>query len=167
MARISHSFTMGVAPAQAEAMFVRDIAPELHRDRGFSLERQAPGRLVFSDGVVDPGQVFDAEEAATEETDADARSADAPSLVADSEAPPTTKAATLRPSRGANMPVAKSRFYGALRRLTGRQINVDFEAEPTGTRVTLSGSAQRDIRDALSRLGQPGHWPATADEPHD
>jgi hypothetical protein len=33
--------------------------------------------------------------------------------------------------------------------------------------VTLKGSIDRDVRDALARLGTPGHWPATANDPHD
>jgi hypothetical protein len=56
---------------------------------------------------------------------------------------------------------AFSRDY-TLRRLTGHRITVAFSAEMTGTTVAVSGHAERRIRDAICRLGQPGHWPAGA-----
>jgi hypothetical protein len=50
---------MPIEPEQAQAMFVRDIAPELHKLRGFSLYKNKPGRLAFGDGrdlsVHEPG----------------------------------------------------------------------------------------------------------------
>jgi hypothetical protein len=52
--------------------------------------------------------------------------------------------------------------YAGLRRLTARRIKIDFAATPTGTTVTITGHAQREIRDALDRLGEPGHWPNAA-----
>jgi hypothetical protein len=59
------------------------------------------------------------------------------------------------------------RMYGALRRLTARHIKVRFEPEATGTRVTLSGSAEKVVANGLDKLGLQGHWPETADRPHD
>jgi hypothetical protein len=35
-------------------MFVRDIAPELARDRDFEISRERPGQLIFGDGAA-PG----------------------------------------------------------------------------------------------------------------
>lgn len=48
--RVDHEFTMHVQPAAAQAMFVRDIAPGLHRLRGFSVYRDEPGELALGDG---------------------------------------------------------------------------------------------------------------------
>lgn len=41
-------------PEQAQEQFVEDIAPELHRKAALALYKQEPGRLAFSDGIVDP-----------------------------------------------------------------------------------------------------------------
>jgi hypothetical protein len=54
VAKIERSFSKSVSPELAQEMFVRDIAPDLHRDQGFTLYEQEPGHLAFSDGVVDP-----------------------------------------------------------------------------------------------------------------
>jgi hypothetical protein len=48
--RIRHTFTMRQEPGDAQAMFVRDIAPDLHRLRGFTLYKNEPGELAFGDG---------------------------------------------------------------------------------------------------------------------
>jgi hypothetical protein len=50
-------------------------------------------------------------------------------------------------------------------RLTGHHIYVSFSAGITGATVTVSGRAEREIRDAVDRLGQPGEWPDTAPHP--
>lgn len=54
MARIDHSFSMNVLPADAQELFVRDIAPELRRHGGFVATKDENGHLVLSDGIVDP-----------------------------------------------------------------------------------------------------------------
>ncbi len=106
---------MPVAPARAQAMFVRDIAPALHRLRGFSLYENVPGRLAFGDGR--------------------------------------------------DLPVAEVGVLGPprwMRRISERRITVTFTAEATGTRVIVKGGAERDARDALQQLGEPGRWPENA-----
>jgi hypothetical protein len=104
-------------------MFVRDIAPELHRLRGFSIYRNDPGRLALGDGrdlsTADWGMRY----------------------------------------RGKAGP---GRW---MRRFSERHIRVTFTAEPPGTRVTLTGGAERDAREALRKLGELGHWPNTATPP--
>jgi hypothetical protein len=94
---------MPVEPTQAQAMFVTDIAPELHKLRGFSLYKDVPGMLAFGDG---------------------------------------------RNLSGGEPGVAGEPALW-MRRLSERRIRVSFTAEPPGTRVTLRGGAERDVRDAL------------------
>ncbi len=50
---------MQVPPEQAQAMFVRDIAPELSRGRGFYLAREQPGKLDFRDQKSEPGEIVE------------------------------------------------------------------------------------------------------------
>jgi len=121
LARVDASFQIGVPPERAQAMFVRDIASELTRVRQFQLVEERPGRLEFSDGIVD-------------------------------------LAAYAGNDRG---------LYAELRNLTARHIHAAFLPDPEGTLVELTGHAETDVRDALHRLGIPGHWPETADDPHD
>jgi len=49
--------------------------------------------------------------------------------------------------------------YEGLRRAFARRIKVAFELEGTGTKVTIRGHVERDVRSALELLGRPGHWP--------
>ncbi len=100
---------MRVSPERAQEMFIRDIAPELHRAGAFSLYRQRPGSLAFSDGLVSAYE--------------------------------------------------DGGLYSFLRRALSRRIKVSFQPDGAGTVVALNGGAGRNIRDALDRLGQPGHWP--------
>lgn len=53
------------------------------------------------------------------------------------------------------------------RRLWGPHIEVTFESDILGTKVTLRGSCEQSVRAALEQLGSQGHWPETADQPHD
>jgi hypothetical protein len=55
IARIDHSFTIDKPAELAQAMFVRDIAPELAKDRDFQIAHERPGQLVFSDGIATAG----------------------------------------------------------------------------------------------------------------
>jgi hypothetical protein len=54
MARIDHSFAMIALPADAQELFARDIAPELHRHGGLVAAKDENGHVVFSDATVDP-----------------------------------------------------------------------------------------------------------------
>jgi hypothetical protein len=120
VARIDRTFSMQMAPEQAQALFASDIAPELHRAGGFVRYKEEPGYLAFSDGIVDP-MAF----------------------------------------------AGRDGFdYSMLRRLLAHRIKVDFVQEVAGTRVTVRGSAALEIRDAINRLGQAGHWPSNRDDPH-
>jgi hypothetical protein len=49
VARIRHSFSVPLEPEQAQAMFVRDIAPDLRRLGGFVLYKNEHGCLAFGD----------------------------------------------------------------------------------------------------------------------
>lgn len=51
--------------------------------------------------------------------------------------------------------------------LLARHIHVEFVAEAGGTLVTLRGHAEKNICDAIDRLGTPDHWPEIANRPHD
>jgi hypothetical protein len=52
--RINHSFSLSDAPEQAQAWFIREIAPELQRIGGFGLDKEKPGLLLFTDRPADP-----------------------------------------------------------------------------------------------------------------
>jgi hypothetical protein len=121
VARVEKTFVMQVPPEKAEDMFVRDLAPELAKDRGFHITREQPGRLVFSDVPIESTQSLDLRYGASlEELD-----------------------------------------------LLARHIRVEFTPEGAGTQVRLHGHAEKDIRDAIDKLGTPNHWPEIADLPHD
>lgn len=145
MARIDRSFSLDRPPEQAQAMFVRDIAPELARDRDFGIVRERPGELIFSQrAAADSLQLEeDLEEPVEEHRDA----------IADAGAPGWRFNA----------------FHGAddLAGALPRHIRVEFTGEGTGTRVHVHGHVERDVCHALEKLGTPQHWPETADLPHD
>ncbi len=112
---------MQVPPEKAEEMFVRDLAPELAKDRGFHITREKPGHLVLSDVPIEsPGFNTYGRGADLEEVD-----------------------------------------------VLARHIRVEFTAEGGGTLVKLHGHAEKDIGDAIDKLGTPDHWPEIADRPHD
>lgn len=46
-----------------------------------------------------------------------------------------------------------------VRQGTKHRITVEFAARGTGTCVTLTGSVESGVRDALHDLGEPGKWP--------
>jgi hypothetical protein len=54
MAKVDHTFVMSEAPEQAQAMFVAEIVPELHRKAELAMCDDEPGHVLFSDGIVDP-----------------------------------------------------------------------------------------------------------------
>jgi hypothetical protein len=55
--------------------------------------------------------------------------------------------------------------YALLRRGSANRVKIVFESEGSGARVTITGRAAREIRDALDRLGQPGQWPDAGRHP--
>jgi hypothetical protein len=123
-------------------MFVRDIAPELARDRDFKIAHERPGQLIFSDGF-GPGSGVDPkfEESSQKWED-----------------PARPNAAF----GGGVMQISED-----LPAMFPRHIQVDFSAEVTGTRVRVHGHVERDVRHGLELLGTPQHWPEIADQPHD
>ncbi len=48
MARLRHNFEMGESPADAEARFLEEIAPELDRNAELRLCKRRPGLLEFA-----------------------------------------------------------------------------------------------------------------------
>jgi hypothetical protein len=166
VAKVSNSFSMDMPPERAQAMFLRDIAPELGRDGSFFLYEDEPGLLAFSDGVIDAPEGFEEDEDVPEEPAADAG------------IPEGTGEGVIGLRRG-GFPVEGSelslgggkapavlrrepRLYGRLRRLFARRVKVRFAAQQAGTSVTISGSAHRLVARGLNNLGQQGHWPEIA-----
>ncbi len=156
MARIDHTFSVDKPPDVAQAMFVRDIAPDLARDRGFEITRERPGELVFSDGTA-PGSDVDPdfEESAPEPQDSQEREASG------------TVRAPMGPSEPPTPLLDASFVSDDIPALLARHIHVDFSAQGAGTRVRVHGHVERDIRHGLELLGTPQHWPEIADQPHD
>ena len=150
IARIDHSFTIDKPAELAQAMFVRDIAPELAKDRDFQIAHERPGQLVFIDGIATAGD----EESVLEEGTHD-------------EQP------------WARLPVRNPRWTGRFLRsvdrgasedLAGvlpRHIKVEFTPEGAGTCVHVHGHVEHDVCHGLELLGTPRHWPEIADQPHD
>ena len=145
---------MDKAPAVAQAMFVRDIAPELASDRDFQITAERPGELIFSDGVP-PGS----DEAGTEFEESAEQKEDLGRVDAPAGGDP-------------NNPVLQEINAAALApedlpRLLRRHIHIDFTAEGSGTSVRVHGHVERDVCHGLKLLGTPQHWPEIADRPHD
>ena len=133
-------------------MFVRDIAPELARDRDFEIVRERPGQLVFSDGVAPGSDVEgDLEESSQEREDRGSEDAPIPG----------------NPTVGLGVPLNASLVPDDLPALFARHIRVDFSPEGNGTLVHVDGHLERDVRHGLDLLGTPQHWPETADQRHD
>ncbi len=163
MARIDHSFSMEKPPEVAQSMFVRDIAPELAKDRDFEIRRESPGELIFSDGAA-PGRDVDPDFEESSQEREDRGSSDFPlgRDVADegSASPPSGFEL-----RGPNLDA--SLVSEGLDGVYARHICIEFKAEGASTVVRIHGHLERDLQHALERLGTPDHWPATADLPHD
>jgi len=157
---------MDVPPEQGQAMFVRDLVPDLHKDGGFVLYNEGPGLLEFSDGVVPEassssfGEMVDADVVGHPEENEE------PDLAETAPRGPATIFSGEH--KGATMPGGENTGQNSgLRHWLSRRIRVEFSTAPSGTLVTLKGRVGRDMRDALGRLGSAGHWPATAGDPHD
>jgi hypothetical protein len=50
--------------------------------------------------------------------------------------------------------------YVLLRRITAHRLRVSFEQRRAGTHITIRGGATPEVRQAINRLGEPGHWPS-------
>jgi hypothetical protein len=152
VAHIDYSFEMSGNPDAAQALFMRDIEPELARAGRFHLVREHPGGLVFDDALT--------------EEDADAVElqpgpGDEEQLTDDPRA-----AAGDIVAGGLTGKLTAPRPLGPGGDLLSRHLHVDFSAGDSGTVVRVHGRARRALRDALKRLGTTGHWPETADRPH-
>lgn len=157
MARVRHSFEIDLLPPEAQDLFERDILPSLYRGSAFRLAEERAGVLILSDGLVDVNRVFDPRRAA---------GAGPPPRRREPLGPPATERPRPRPRMmGVIAPNVEHRqpwLYAGLRRLSSRKLTVTFSAEEGRTRVRIAGSAERRVRDALSRLGEPGGWPERA-----
>ncbi len=134
-------------------MFVRDIAPELARDRDFQVVRERPGQLVFSDGVP-PDPI----EAGSELEESSGQKEDLGSMNAPAGGDPSDPL-----MRNINARLVPD----DVPRLLPRHMHVDFSAAGSGTSVRVHGHLERDVCHGLKLLGTPQHWPETADQPHD
>jgi hypothetical protein len=150
IARIDHTFSIDRPPEVTQAMFVRDVAPELAKDRGFQIVHERPGQLVFSDGSEPSPETVSLLEG-------DAQEREEPWNEPDLE----------------QGPVAATRMLGLLgaadnlAEVLPRHIRVDFTPEGSGTSVRVHGHVEHDVRHGLELLGTARHWPEIADEPHD
>lgn len=160
MARLSHTFTMSVTPAEAQAMFLRDIWPELAKDGEFRLYSQAPGLLRFSQGII--GSEESLEDLADPDVVGHAEEDDEPAATAAEEA----QANPVFMGTGGIGVRPQPQTYSRLRYLISRRLKVIFTAIPQGTSVEIKGSAEKLLAQAINRLGSPGHWPETANDPH-
>jgi hypothetical protein len=149
IARIDRSFTIDKPAELAQAMFVRDIAPELARDRDFQIAHERPGHLVFSDGIATAG---DEQSVLGEGTHEEERWTAIPSL---------------RSRWPGRFVPSVDRGGEELAAVLPRHIKVDFTPEGVGTRVHVHGHVEHDICHGLELLGTPRHWPEIADQPHD
>ncbi|HEX4564957.1 MAG TPA: hypothetical protein VH115_10915 [Solirubrobacteraceae bacterium] len=158
MAHIDHSFRMSGAPDAAQALFMRDITPELARDAFFHVITEEPGELVFDDAL---------------SPDEDAPDVDAErgagTLGDEEELSDEPKAARLW--LGGSWRVAGRSAglapIGLGQDLLARHLRAEFTPRDGATVVRLHGHVRRNLRDALQLLGTAGHWPETADQPHD
>ena len=138
MAKLDRAFEMQYPPEKAQELFVRDVAPAFGEAGQFVLDKQEPGELHFSEGDVGAG-------------------------AASSEEPPLFGTADLE-TRG--VPARAQEFSTGLSRAFAAHIKVEFTPEGDRTRVEIKGHAEHEIRDAIDRLGTPGHWPETVNDPH-
>jgi hypothetical protein len=163
VARVKGNFTMEVAPEQAQAMFVRDIAPDLAKDAELALFKERPGSLEFVPRVDAGNQDFDPVAIADPDVVGHGEEDEEPDVRRQGSRAEST-IFTTAPGRVVGN---RASVFSELRRWGGPRLTVRFAPAADGTVVTLKGSIDRDVRDALARLGTPGHWPATAGDPHD
>jgi hypothetical protein len=161
MAKLAHSFTMDVPPEQAQAMFVRDLVPDLHKDGDMILSKERAGRLDFSYGPTE-GANLDLLEVADPDVVGHPEENDEPAVRAVEEREPFS----FFPA-GPGRIAGSGLMAGKLEGLGSPHIEVTFAAAPEGTLVTLKGHIERHVHDAILRLGTQGHWPEIANDPHD
>jgi hypothetical protein len=138
MAKLDRIFQMPYPPEKAQALFVRDVAPAFAQAGEFVLNKEERGELHFSEGDVVTGPAQPGEEPLFGE--------------AELETP--------------GVPARAQELSTGLGRGFARHIKVEFTPDGDGTRVEIEGHAEHDVRDAIDRLGTPGHWPETAENPH-
>jgi hypothetical protein len=160
VAHIDYRFRMAGEPDAAQALFMRDITPELARDAFFHVISEEPGELVFDDalsaGEDDPD--LDAARQAGKLGDEEQLS-DAPKATS-----PWLGGSWLSRGRVASEGGAP---IGLGADLLARHLRVEFTPGDGATVVRLHGHVRRNLRAALERLGTAGHWPEIADQPHD
>jgi hypothetical protein len=167
VARVHNSFEMGVAPEQAQAMFVRDLIPDLHRDGRFTTYREAPGQLRLSDADFGREPGFGRGLSGGANLDLDDIADPDEFEVHDEEGSEPALADALRRGTDAEAPAATGHGRHSAEMLLSHRLKVTFAPRGDGTLVTVKGSAHDDVRKGLDRLGTPQHWPETADAPHD
>ena len=155
MARLRHSFEIDASPEEAQDLFERDILPSLFRGSAFRIAEELPGVLLLSDGLVDVDRPFDARRAAG--------AGPIPRRSEQEPAPPERPRPRLMGVVAPNVEHRQPWLYANLRRLSSRTLKISFQAEEGRTRVRIAGSADRNVRHALTRLGTPGHWPQSAE----
>jgi hypothetical protein len=138
MAKLDRIFQMPYPPEQAQALFVRDVAPAFAQAGEFVLYEEEPGELHFSEGNVATGAAHPGEAPLFGEAQLETR----------------------------GVPARAQKPTSGMARGFARHIKVEFTPDGDGTRVEIKGRAERDVRDAIDRLGTPGHWPETAENPH-
>jgi hypothetical protein len=143
MAKIDHTFSIDKRPDVAQAMFLRDIAPDLARDGDFQIARERPGQLIFSDGVVPKADIGSPLEGESAQED--------PWIPADAAGVPDDRY------------IRRATVTDDLPELLARHMHVDFSPGGTGTNVRVHGHVERDVCHGLELLGTPQHWPEIAD----
>ncbi len=142
MAHLERTFHMDYPPEEAQALFLRDVGPALAADAEFLLQHEHPGELLFSEGDLglSPGPLDEGLPFGNREIDA------------------------------AEFSASRARYRGppdGLARAFAAHIKVEFTADGEGTLVEVKGHTERKLRDAMEKLGTAGHWPETANDPHD
>ena len=160
-------------------MFLRDIWPELAKDGEFRLYSEAPGVLRFVQGL--PGSESSLEDLADPDVVGHPEENDEPAVTRAVEGdelgvtPEPQDAAmgagfthaTGLTARGTATAGDDALFFSGFAHLLGRRIKITFSPASEGTRVEIKGRAEKRLAQALDRLGSPGHWPETANNPHD
>ncbi len=140
MAHFERTFHMDHPPDQAQALFLRDVGPAFAQDAEFLLQHEQPGELLFSEGDLGlpPGPLDEGLPFGNREIHA-----------------AETSTATRRFGGG---PDGLARAFAA-------HIKVEFTPDGEGTRVELKGHAEHSLRQAIDRLGTPGHCARDRERP--
>jgi hypothetical protein len=133
--RVDHSFTMALPPAQAQELFNEDVASELARQDEIEIVREEPGLIVLNDDDWHPAS-WRSEYHEEQERP---------------EGPLSANEVLRAESVSEREPVLPIH--------PGKGLRIEFHAEGDGTDVRIRGHAEKSVREALERLGTPGHWP--------